>query len=176
VRCHREYLSIKNKLIVNKKEKTMAQQTNDKLVQNFKEWQNLENDTRRLAEDLQKKTSNPFVRMITEVIKRDSEKHKVMQQFVIDALSKEAVHLSPEELIPLADILDKHIKAEAKSMALANACAVAESKNYFVDFVVEALMEDEAKHHSMLKTLDHMKGAVYQYGQAREERMSGARM
>jgi hypothetical protein len=152
----------------------MAQHTNDKLVQHFREWQNLENETGNLAEDLQKKTSNPFVKMIMEVIKRDSEKHKVMQQFIIDALTKEAVHLSPEELIPLSDVLDKHIKAEAKSMALANACAIEESKNYFVDFIVEALMEDEAKHHSMLRTLDHMKGAVYQYGQAKEERITGA--
>lgn len=152
----------------------MAQHTNDKLVQHLKEWQNLENDTRGLAEDLQKKTSNPFIQMIMEVIKRDSEKHKVMQQFVIDALTKEAVHLSPEELMPLSEVLEKHITAEAKSMALANACAVVESKNYFVDFVVEALMEDEAKHHSMLRTLDHIKGAVYQYGQAKEERITEA--
>jgi len=154
----------------------MTQHTDDKLVQQFKEWQNLENDTRGLAEDLQKKTSNPFIQMIMEVIKRDSEKHKVMQQFVIDALTKEAVHLSPDEIMPLSEVLEKHIKAEAKSMALANECAVVETKNYFVDFVVNALMEDEAKHHSMLKTLDHIKGAVYPYGQAREERMSGARL
>ena len=154
----------------------MTQHTDDKLVQQFKDWQNLENDTRGLAEDLQKKTSNPFIQMIMEVIKRDSEKHKVMQQFVINALTKEAVQLSPEDLMPLSEVLEKHIKAEAKSMALANECAVVETKNYFVDFVVNALMEDEAKHHSMLKTLDHIKGAVYPYGQAREERMSGARL
>jgi len=157
-------------------EETMTQHTDDKLVQQFKDWQNLENDTRGLAEDLQKKTSNPFIQMIMEVIKRDSEKHKVMQQFVIDALTKEAVHLSPDEIMPLSEVLEKHIKAEAKSMAPANECAVVETKNYFVDFVVNALMEDEAKHHSMLKTLDHIKGAVYPYGQAREERMSGARL
>lgn len=152
----------------------MAHQTNDKLVKQFRDWQNLENDTRNLSEDLQRKSNNPFIQMIAEVIKRDSEKHKVMQQFVIDALTKEAVHLSPEELIPLSDVLDRHMKAEAKSMALANACAVEESKNYFVDFVVEALMEDEAKHHSMLKTLDHIKGAVYQYGQAKESHLTDA--
>jgi len=152
----------------------MTQHTDDKLVQQLREWQNLENDTRGLAEDLQKKTNNPFIKMIMEVIKRDSEKHKIMQQFVIDALTKEAVHLSPEELMPLSEVLEKHITAEAKSMALANACAVVESKNYFVDFVVNALMEDEAKHHSMLKTLDHIKGAVYPYGQAKEERITEA--
>jgi hypothetical protein len=157
-----------------KKEKTMAQHANDKLVQHFKEWQNLENDTRSLAEDLQKKTGNPFIQLIMEVIKRDSEKHKIMQQFVIDALTKEAVHLSPEEIIPLSEVLEKHITAEAKSMALANACAIAESKDYFVDLVIHALMEDETKHHSMLRTLDHIKGAVYQYGQSKAEHLTDA--
>jgi MoxR-like ATPase len=155
-------------------EETMAHHTNDKLVKHLKEWQNLENDTRGIAEDLQKKTSNPFIQMIMEVIKRDSEKHKIMQQFVIDALTKEAVHLSPEEIIPLSEVLEKHIAAEAKSMALANACAVMESKDSFVDLVINALMEDEAKHHSMLRTLDHIKGAVYIYGQAKEEHLTEA--
>lgn len=135
----------------------MAQHATDKIIRHFREWQNLENETYSLADDLQKKTSNPFIQMIMEVIKRDSQKHRVMQQFIIDALTKEAVHLTPEELIPIAEILDNHIKAEAQSMALANACAVEESKNFFVDFVVEALLADEAKHHSMLRTLDHIK-------------------
>jgi hypothetical protein len=157
-----------------KKEKTMAQHANDKLVQHFREWQNLENDTRNLAEDLQRISGNPFIQMIMEVIKRDSEKHKIMQQFVIDALTKEAVHLSPEEIIPLSEVLEKHITAEAKSMALANACAIAESKDYFVDLVINALMEDETKHHSMLRTLDHIKGAVYQYGQSKAEHLTDA--
>jgi hypothetical protein len=148
----------------------MAQHANNKLVEHFKEWQVLENETIGIAAELQKKSDNPFIQMIMEVIKRDSEKHKVMQQFVIDALSKEAVHLSPQELIPLAGVLEKHLNAEAKSMALANACAVAESKNYFVDFVVDSLMEDEANHHHMLKTLDHIKGAVYPYGSVRPDR------
>lgn len=148
----------------------MAQHSNDRLVQHFKEWQNLENDTRGLAEDLQKKSSNPFIQMIMEVIKRDSEKHKVMQQFVIDALTKEAVYLTPQELIPLADVLEKHIDAETKSMGLANACSAENSKNYFVDFVIDALMEDEANHHHILKTLDHIKGAVYPYGTVRADR------
>lgn len=156
------------------KEAKMTQPTTDKIVHHFREWQNLENETYSLADNLQQKTSNPFIRMIMEVIKRDSQKHKVMQQFIIDALTKEAVHLTPEELIPLAEILDNHIKAEARSMALANACALEESRNFFVDFVVEALLADEAKHHSMLRTLDHVKGAVYQYGQAKEQHITDA--
>jgi hypothetical protein len=157
-----------------RKEISMSRHTNNSLVEHFKVWQKLENETISLATDLQEKSDNSFISMIMEVIKYDSAKHKIMQQFVIDALTKEEVHLSPQELIPLSDILDKHIKAEAQSMALAHSCAVEESKNYFVDFVVDALMDDEAKHHSMLKTLDHIKGAVYPYGQTKEEHLTDA--
>ena len=155
--------------------KVATTQREEKLVRLITDWKGLENDTITLAEDLQKKSDNPFVKVIMEIIKRDSEKHKVMQQFVIDTLTKEAIHLSPQELIPLADVLDRHIQAEAKSMGLANACAI-ESRNYFVDFIVSALTDDEVKHHNMLRTLDHIKGAVYPYGQSREERLSGARL
>ena len=146
----------------------MPKKREEKLVQLITDWKSLENDTVALAEDLQKKSDNPFVKLVMEIIKRDSEKHKVMQQFVIDALTKEAVHLSPQELIPLADVLDRHIQAEAKSMGLANACAI-ESRNYFVDFIVSALTDDEVKHHNMLRTLDYIKGAVYPYGVVRAE-------
>ena len=146
----------------------MSKREEEKLVRHFKDWQKLENETLSLAEKLQKKSDNSFINVIMEIIKRDSEKHKIMQQFVIDTLTKEAVHLSPQELIPLAEVLEKHIQAEAKSMGLANTCAT-ESKNFFVDFIVSSLIEDEVNHHNMLKTLDQIRGAVYPYGSVRPE-------
>ena len=149
--------------------------TEEKLLHLIEDWYKLEDQTIGFAEDLKKKSDNPFIKVIMEIIKHDSQKHKIMQQFVIDALTKEAVHLAPQDLIPLADILEKHIQAEAKSMGMANACSTV-SRNYFVDFIVSALTDDEIKHHNMLKSLDHIKSAVYSYGQSREERMSGARL
>lgn len=138
----------------------------ESVVNNFKEWQKLEDETIRLSQDLKKKSDNPFVKMIMEIIGRDSEKHKIMQQFIIDSFTKEAMHLAPQDLIPLADVLEKHIKAEAKSMGLANAC-IAGTHNFFASFVASALINDEVKHHEMLTMLDHIKGQVYPYGTVR---------
>ncbi len=132
----------------------------EEVIESFKQWQNLEDETYSLAKDLQKKSANSFVKLIMEIIKRDSEKHKIMQQFVIDAFTKEAMHLTAEELMPLAEVLDNHIKAEAKSMGLANAC-IAGTKNYFANFVASLLMSDEVKHHEMLTTLDQVKGKIH---------------
>ena len=140
----------------------------DSVVKNFKEWQALEDETIRFSEDLKKKSANSFVKLIMEIIKRDSEKHKIMQQFVIDSFTKEATQLAPQDLIPLADVLEKHIKAEARSMGLANAC-IAGTKNFLASFVASALISDEVKHHEMLTMLDQIKGQVYPYGTVRPE-------
>jgi len=101
-----------------------------------------------------------------EMIKRDSEKHKVMQEFVIDHLTKSAMELAPQDLIPLADVLEKHTQAEAKSMGLANN-ALTKSKDFFSNFMVSYLLADEVKHHEMLTRLDQIKGQVYPYGSVR---------
>jgi len=143
----------------------------EEMAKIFKEWQTLEDETIRLASDLHSKSNNSFVRVTVDMIRRDSEKHKSMLQFAIDSLTKESAHLSPEELIPIGAVLDKHLQAEAKSMGLANT-AMMKNKDIFTGYIISYLMADEAKHHEMLQRLEHIKGKVYQYGQTRDERMS----
>jgi len=133
-----------------------------------KDWKRLEDKTISLAEDLSKKSDNEFVRVISEIIRLDSQKHKIVQDFVINHLTKKAVQLTPHELIPLAGIIDKHIHAEAKSMTCANNTLV-HSKDFFVNFFVRYLLDDEVKHHEMLVKLDQIKGQVYPYGTVRAD-------
>jgi len=144
--------------------------TTSELVKILKEWQSLENQTINLSSELMEKSGNAFIRVTTEMIKKDSEKHKAMLQFALDHLTKESVRLTPKDLIPLSEILDKHLQAEAKSMGLANN-AITKNKDVFTGYILSYLLADEAKHHEMLSRLDHMKGEVYQYGQSKEERV-----
>ena len=143
--------------------------TTSELVKILKDWQSLEDQTIKLSGELMAKSGNAFIRVTTEMIKKDSEKHKAMLQFVIDHLTKESVRLTPEDLIPLSDVLDKHLRAEAKSLSIANS-AITKNKDVFTGYILSYLLADEAKHHEMLLRLEHMKGAVYQYGQSRKER------
>jgi hypothetical protein len=140
----------------------------EELAKILKDWQNLEDDTISFSEDLMKKSNNDFVKVIMEMIKRDSEKHKAMQQFVIDHLTKRAIEIAPQDLVPLGDVLDRHLQAEAKSMGLANA-AITKSKDFFANFIINYLMADEIKHHEMLTKLEQIKGQVYPYGIVRAE-------
>lgn len=152
----------------------MAQHTNsNELVKILKEWLALEDQTISIADEFMKKTQNAFIKVTTEMIKRDSEKHKAMLQFAIDGLTKESVNLAPQDLIPLADILDRHLQAEAKSMGLANT-ALSKNKDKLTGYIISLLLADEVKHHDMLSRLDHIKGMVYQYGQSRDDRTAAA--
>lgn len=149
----------------------MAKHTaTDELVKILKEWQGLEDQTINLSRELMRKSENAFIKITTEMIKRDSEKHKAMLQFILDHLTKESVRLTPQDLMPLSDILEKHLQTEAKSMSLANS-AITKNKDIFTWYIISYLMADEIKHHEMLTRLDHMKGAVYEYGQSKEERV-----
>ncbi len=150
----------------------MVQHVTDELVKILKEWQGLEDQTISLSNELMGKSDNAFVRVTTEIIKRDSEKHKAMLQFALDSMTKESVRLIPQDLIPLSEILEKHVQAEAKSMSLASSAATI-NKDVFAGYIISYLMADEIKHHEMLTRLEHMKGAVYEYGQSREERVRG---
>lgn len=146
----------------------------EELTKILKEWLSLEDETIRLADDLKSKSDNSFIKVNMEMIKRDSEKHKAMLQYAIDATTKEAGHLAPQDLFPLAGVLDKHVMAEARSMGLANT-AMTKNKDMFVGYIISYLLADEVKHHEMLTRLEQIKGQVYPYGASREERIGASK-
>jgi len=125
----------------------------------IREWQALEEKTISSAEELMSKTNNPLVKMTMEMIRHDSEKHKVMQQMIIDSLTKEAIHLSPDELAPLSDMLNKHMETEAKSLAIADA-ALEKSELFVTRYILSYLIADETKHHSLINKLNELKRAT----------------
>lgn len=125
----------------------------------IREWQALEDKTIESAEELLNKTNNPLVKMTMEMIKHDSQKHKVMQQMLIDSITKEAIHLSPDELAPLSDLLNRHLEAEAKSLSLADA-ALEKSELFIARYILSYLIADETKHHSLINKLNELKRAT----------------
>lgn len=125
----------------------------------MKEWYALEDKTIASAEELISKTNNPLIKMTMEMIKHDSEKHKVMQQMIIDNITKEAVYLSPDELAPLSDLLNKHMEAEAKSLSIADA-ALEKSELFITRYILSYLIADETKHHNLINKLNELKRAT----------------
>jgi rubrerythrin len=125
----------------------------------LREWQKLEDETIRFSEQMLKKTKNKLIRMTMEMIKSDSQKHKAMQQMLIDSVTKEPFVLSPDDLNVLGSGLNKHITAEAKSLELAEQ-ALENSELFVTRYVLSYLIADEHKHHSLLSRLDDLKKAT----------------
>jgi hypothetical protein len=137
-----------------------SQDSSEEFLSLIKEWIALEDKTIVSADELMSKANNPFVQMRMEMIKHDSGKHKVMLQWIIDNLIKEAVHLTPDEIMPLSALLHKHLEIEAKSIVLANT-ALKKSGLPIVRYVLSALLDDETKHHTQIIMLnDEIKKAI----------------
>lgn len=125
----------------------------------MREWKALEDKTIASANAMMKKSDNPLIRMTMDMIRHDSEKHKVVQQMIIDNITKESIHLSPEELDSLGDVLNRHMELEAGSVALADQ-ALKGSELFITNYLLSYLIADEMKHHSLLSKLsDQLKMA-----------------
>lgn len=138
---------------------TRPAEKSSSFVKIMKNWQKLEDETIKFADGILKGNKNSLIRMVMEMIKNDSTKHKAMQQMLIDSVTKEAIHLSPEELSMISDSLNKHMAAEAKSLELADE-ALRNSELFVTRFVLSMLIADETKHHKMLGNLNDLKRAT----------------
>ncbi|HUI46998.1 MAG TPA: hypothetical protein VL122_13555 [Nitrospirota bacterium] len=140
------------------KKKSSAEDT-DKLIAALEEWMVLEDETIKHADAMLKKTKNKLVKMTMEMIKSDSQKHKAMQKLLADSLTKEALVLTPDDLVELSDGLNKHLAAEAKTLEIADA-ALNESKLFVTRYILSYLIADEQKHHALLAKLNELKRAT----------------
>ena len=138
-----------------------ADENSEDLASIVREWIALEDRTIASAEELILNANNPFIQMRMEMVKHDSGKHKVMLQWILDNLTREATHLTPDDVAPISALLHKHIEVEARSIVLANS-ALKKSRLRIVSYILSALLEDETKHHEQIIQLDdEVKRAVY---------------
>jgi rubrerythrin len=142
-----------------KKTKKKPVELSKEFVTTIKEWQKLEDDTIRFSEELMKKTKNKLVKMTMEMIKHDSQKHKAMQQLLIDSVTKEPFILSPDDLNAIGSGLNEHLAAEARSLELADE-ALMNSELFVTRYILSYLIADEQKHHSLLGKLNELKRAT----------------
>jgi uncharacterized alpha/beta hydrolase family protein len=70
----------------------------EKLVQIMKQWQEVEDASIKSTTEILKKSQNPIVHMVMEIIRQDSANHRKVQQLIINHFEKESFKLNPEEL------------------------------------------------------------------------------
>jgi hypothetical protein len=117
-------------------------------------WQGLEDKTLHSASDIADKATNPFIRTVMQMIKLDSQKHRIVLQSILDSENTEIPHISRDELKSVASMLDAHMELEAESIDLALAADTFKGNRLFATrFLLSTLLEDEMKHHRMTAEL-----------------------
>jgi hypothetical protein len=138
----------------------------EKIVENMKKWQKVENASVLSTAKIMDKTDNPVVRIIMGIISRDSQTHYRVQEMIVDSLEHKAISLSPDELEKVWDLIEEHIKIELDTINLAKEAlqALKGKKMVVQEYLINYLLKDEEKHNSILKELETIKKGMYPYG------------
>ena len=138
----------------------------EKLVSTMRSWQKIENASIASTAQVMEKTENPIVRLVMEIIQRDSQMHYRVQQWIAESLESRTVSITPEELADVWGMIEEHIKLEKKTLKLAQESleSIGGSKGMLVQsYLLEYLLDDENKHNLLLERLADIQKGMYPY-------------
>lgn len=135
----------------------------EEMIESLREWQGIERQAIDQTADIMEKTSNPFIRVIMEIIRQDSLMHHRVQQVIIDSLTKEAVSLTPEEIGEIWDQVEEHDETEKHVVQIAEELK-AKAWTPVHKQLLDYLLTDEKKHDALLEQLGELKKGMYPYG------------
>jgi hypothetical protein len=141
-------------------------ESQEKLVANMRNWQKVENASVASTGRVIEKTENPIVRLVMEIIQRDSQMHYRVQELIADSLEK-GIAITPDDIGDVWGMIEDHIKLENKTMELAQMSldAIKGSKGMLVQaYLLEYLLDDERKHTQLLERLGNIQRGMYPYG------------
>ena len=138
-------------------------ETQEKLAARMREWQRLEDATIAHTAKINTKTENPLLRMVMDIIQRDSVMHRRVQQLIIDSLQKEQINVPVDDLAAIWDAVEQHVEMERKTIELGE-CSLRELEgrgNVVQRYLLSYLKTDEEKHEKMLSDLHLIKKGMY---------------
>jgi predicted GTPase len=138
----------------------------EKIVENMRQWQKIENASVASTGNIIERTENPIVRLVMEIIQRDSQMHYRIQDLIAHSLEAGTIALNPDELADVWGLIEKHIELEKKTIEFAeNALTALKGKKMVVqEYLLDYLLIDEQKHEKVLSTLETIKKGMYPYG------------
>ena len=138
----------------------------EQIVGNMRQWQKIENASVASTGNVIEKTGNPIVRLVMEIIQRDSQMHYRVQEMIADSLESKTISLTPDELAEVWTLIEKHIELEKKTVKFANDAlqALRGRKMVVQEYLLDYLLMDEQKHNRILETLGTIKKGMYPYG------------
>ncbi|MFC2000073.1 hypothetical protein ACFLXE_04880 [Chloroflexota bacterium] len=141
-----------------------TKQLQQDIVTTMKRWQRIEDAALASTGRIIEKTQNPLIRMVAEIIQRDSQMHHRVQEFIADSIEHKAVSLTSDELVDVWSLIESHIKLELQTIDLAEqmlASTKGQQGMIVQDYLINYLLQDEQKHNDLLSRLDDIKKGIY---------------
>ena len=133
------------------------------IIDNMRKWQKIEDVSVIQTSEIIAKSKNPIVRMVMEIIRADSERHYRVQELIAESLESSTITLSVDELAEVWDMIEKHIEMEKKAeeYAAESVAALKGKKMIVQEYLLNYLLDDEAKHDRLLENLEKIKKNIY---------------
>lgn len=142
-------------------------ESQEKIIANMRRWQKIENAGIASTGKIISKTENPIVRLIMEIIQRDSQMHYRVQELIAASLEEKAIAMNPEELADVWTMIEDHVRLEKSTVELAQSTLeeIGKAKGMVVQaYLIEYMLKDEEKHTEVLENLEKIKKGMYPYG------------
>jgi hypothetical protein len=133
------------------------------LIDIMRRWQKIENTAATQTARIMEESENPLVRLVAEIIQRDTQIHHRVQQMIIDSQKREKVTISHDDLEACWSLIADHIQLEKKTIELAGE-GLAAIKGTGADaeqYLLTYLLRDEEKHEKLLADLELIKNRLY---------------
>jgi hypothetical protein len=129
------------------------------LADSMRRWQKIENSAIVSTGFVMEKTENPIIRLVMEIIQRDSQMHYLVQQWIAESLESKTVSLTPDELNKVWGLIERHTEIEKAMVGIVQEAlnSLKGKKMYIQEYLLKYLQEDEIKHTSLLNALEGLK-------------------
>jgi hypothetical protein len=148
-----------------------TKEAQDQIVANMKKWKKIENASISSTGRIIEETENPLIRLIMEIIQRDSQMHYRVQEFIEDSLTSKSVTVNPDEIGKVWSAIEKHIEIEKTTISLAQKSlgAIEGKKGLIVQaYLLEYLTKDEEKTTSFWRSCRRSRRACIPTARQRE--------
>jgi hypothetical protein len=129
------------------------------IVSGMKRWEKIEDAALTSISKVIEQTDNPFIRLVMEIIQRDTQMHHRVQEWISLSISEKAAVLTYDDLDKVWRQVEQHMEVERQMAAMVREmlAAVEGKRMVMQEYLLNFLLEDETKHSNLLHRLEQIK-------------------
>jgi hypothetical protein len=129
------------------------------IITGMKRWERVEDASLVSTSTIIGKTENPFVRLVMEIIQRDTQMHHNIQEWIAQSMADNAAILTYDDLSQVWELIRHHIDLERQMVDMVKEMIAAVQGKHMVmqEYLLNFLLTDENKHGDLLKRLEQIK-------------------